>query len=266
MKARIYTMIVSLMLMAGTSFGTSSELLLTNTDGSSIYVMFDGEIFDPGSAPLELYEVTPGRHSIDVYRFIKDSRGFYTRYSELVYRGNITIGARERMVTKLTSDGRLLIVSRIKLQPVPVHYGNTTGHGKPGGGNSGHNSHGKSGGNSGYNSHGQGGGSHNSGYNGHHGSTVPTPQEFSLLLRAISDASFEQTKLAIAKEALGARGVTADQVYQIMMRFSFEATKLEFAKWAYLRTIDRYNYFMVHRAFSFDSSKQELTRYISMQG
>ena len=86
------------------------------------------------------------------------------------------------------------------------------------------------------------------------------------MLRTISDASFEQTKLAIAKEAVGARNVTADQVYQIMMRFSFEATKLEFAKWAYLRTIDRHNYFLVHRAFSFDSSKQELSRYISSLG
>ncbi len=248
MKATFYTLVIGLLMMGSKSFGMS-ELVLTNTEGSPFYVIFDGEIFDAEGAVLTLYQVSPGRHSLDVYRYIRDPRGFYTRYVELVFRGHIQIGNRMRVEARLREDGRLSVVRRVPL--APPHSGPRSGH----------NSHGSSGGSSGYNSsHGSGG---SGGHNAHHSPSVLSPQEFSSLLRAISDASFEQTRLMIAKEAIAPRHITSAQVAQIMRRFSFEATRLEFAKWAYTRTIDKQNYSQVHSALSFDSSRRELSRYIS---
>jgi hypothetical protein len=241
MKAKIYTLAISFLLLAGKAFG-NSELTITNLEGSSFYVIFDGEVIDPNSSVLFMVDVRPGNRSLDIYRTIRDARGYPTRYVELVYRGSFFIDNRMSIVTNLTADGRLLVVRKTPITPpAPA---------KPGKG-------------SGYNSHGSGKG--NSGYNNHGSNAAPVmnTHEFSGLMKMVRDASFEQTKLTIAKEGFAFKSPTADMVYQIMNLFSFEATKLEFAKWAYMRTFDRHNYYLVNRAFSFDASIRELSAYIN---
>jgi hypothetical protein len=47
-----------------------------------------------------------------------------------------------------------------------------------------------------------------------------------------------------------------------MTLFDFENTKLDFAKFAYDRTYDRANYYKVNDAFEFESSIEDLNRYI----
>ncbi|MBK9515283.1 MAG: DUF4476 domain-containing protein, partial [Flavobacteriales bacterium] len=44
--------------------------------------------------------------------------------------------------------------------------------------------------------------------------------------------------------------------------FSFEDSKLDFAKYAYDRTYDIGNYFKVNDAFTFESSMDELNEFI----
>jgi hypothetical protein len=59
--------------------------------------------------------------------------------------------------------------------------------------------------------------------------------------------------------------MTTAQVSQIMALFSFEDSKLDFAKFAYGRTYDLSNYFMVNNAFTFSSSVDELNDFIQSQ-
>lgn len=79
---------------------------------------------------------------------------------------------------------------------------------------------------------------------------------------AISNASFENTKLSTAKTILGTNFVTTDQVMEVCQLFSFENTKLTFAKFAYDRTIDQQNYYKVASVLSFDSNKKALNDFI----
>jgi hypothetical protein len=81
--------------------------------------------------------------------------------------------------------------------------------------------------------------------------------------RTIGNASFEDTKLSTAKSILSSNCVTTDQVMAICKMFSFEASKLDFAKFAYSKTTDRGNYFKVANVFSFDASKTELNEFIA---
>ena len=53
------------------------------------------------------------------------------------------------------------------------------------------------------------------------------------------------------------------QVKEIMLMFNFEETRLDFAKFAYGRTYDIGNYFVVNDAFTFESSIDELGDYIN---
>jgi hypothetical protein len=88
------------------------------------------------------------------------------------------------------------------------------------------------------------------------------PKDFEEAKATIKASSFDETKLSTAKEIISSNCLYADQVAQICKLFSFEDSKLDFAKYAYNHTIDRSNYFKVNNVFSFSSSKEELSNYI----
>lgn len=250
MKAKVYALAIGLMLIAGKS-PAMSEFMLTNLGESRIYVVFSGDLFYPERSGVEIFGIAPGRHRLDVYRYLRDSRGYHTKRAVLVYSGFVTFGIRERVTSQLTPDGRFSITGRIPLKLSSPYKSN-----------SGYNSHGY--GSNGYNSYGSGG--YSTGHNGYYGNAVFSAGELRDLLGVLREASFEQTRLLIAREAIASRVVTSEQVYMIMLAFTFESTKLEFARWAYSRTADKSSYYLVNRAFSFESSKRELARYISMNG
>ncbi len=103
--------------------------------------------------------------------------------------------------------------------------------------------------------------------------TPPPPAPVAMDMRTFSDAkksiagaSFEDTKLSTAKTIIGANYVSTNQVMEICRMFSFEDSKLAFAKFAYPYTVDQQNYFKVASVFSFDASKTDLNNFISSGG
>ena len=81
----------------------------------------------------------------------------------------------------------------------------------------------------------------------------------------ITNESFDETRLSTAKSIIASNCLTSEQVLEICKLFSFEGSRLDFAKSAYGKTVDPNNYFKVNNAFSFSSSKDELNKYISGQ-
>lgn len=101
------------------------------------------------------------------------------------------------------------------------------------------------------------------GYHGPIGCPMPmTPNDFMSFKQSVQSKDFENTKLTISKQVIQNNCLTADQVRETMVLFDFESTKLDFAKFAYDRTYDRGNYFKVNDAFEFESSVDDLNRYI----
>jgi hypothetical protein len=47
-----------------------------------------------------------------------------------------------------------------------------------------------------------------------------------------------------------------------MQQFSFESTRLDFARFAYAYVVDPQSYFMVNNAFAFSSSVDDLNRFL----
>ncbi len=80
--------------------------------------------------------------------------------------------------------------------------------------------------------------------------------------KTIEQSSFEDSKLSTAKSIAGSNCLSSDQVADICKLFSFEDSKLTFAKYAYKHTTDPKNYFKVNNVFSFDASKEELNKFI----
>ncbi|MFM2223809.1 MAG: hypothetical protein RJA07_11 [Bacteroidota bacterium] len=102
------------------------------------------------------------------------------------------------------------------------------------------------------------------GYNGPIGCPRPmNQQEFESAKQSIGTKTFEDSKLQIAKQIVGANCCTAAQVRSIMKLFTFEQSKLDFAKFAYKYTYDQKNYYKVNDAFEFESSISDLNTYLN---
>ena len=101
------------------------------------------------------------------------------------------------------------------------------------------------------------------GYSGPIGCPWPmNAKDLSDVRNSISDKSFEDSKLTMARQVAGANCLESAQVRDIMRLFTYESSKLEFAKLAYPRTHDIGNYYKVNDAFEFESSIDALTNYI----
>jgi hypothetical protein len=101
------------------------------------------------------------------------------------------------------------------------------------------------------------------GYSGPVGCSWPmNGTEFTDVQKSIESKSFEESKMTMAKQIGRDRCFTVDQVKGLMGLFSFEDSKLDFAKFAYDHTYDIGNYYKVNDAFTFESSIDELNDYL----
>jgi hypothetical protein len=87
--------------------------------------------------------------------------------------------------------------------------------------------------------------------------------DFNSALQTIKGQNFEDTKLRTAKQIVSANCLTATQIADICRVFNFEESKLDFAKAAYGNCTEPKNYFKVNNVFSFSTSVDDLTEYIS---
>ncbi|MEP7165158.1 MAG: DUF4476 domain-containing protein [Ferruginibacter sp.] len=88
-------------------------------------------------------------------------------------------------------------------------------------------------------------------------------RDFAAALKTIGNSNFEESKLTTAKSISTKNCLSSDQVVKICNLFSFEESKLVFAKHAYKHVTDQKNYFKVNDVFSFDSSKGELSKFVA---
>ncbi len=86
--------------------------------------------------------------------------------------------------------------------------------------------------------------------------------DFANAKKSVSGQSFEEGKLKVAKQVLNSNCMSCAQVKEIMAMFSFEETRLDWAKFAYGKTTDPQNYYQLNDGFSFSSSVDDLNEYI----
>ena len=90
------------------------------------------------------------------------------------------------------------------------------------------------------------------------GSVAMSNTNFTAAKQTITKQNFDDTKLTTAKQVLKSNCLTAAQIKEIMLLFTFEATRLDLAKMAHPRCVDKNNYFLLNDAFQFESSVEEL--------
>jgi hypothetical protein len=209
--------------------------------------------------------IEPGYHKLKVVRLMPTHPG-YPPMQEVVYKGWISIPPKSVVYASITHHHQFNVV---KVEP---HFcppaggcGNGWHHDGCDGfcGNGCDDEYGY-----GYNNGHEGNGW--SGGNGYENPGPPpvymgmSPVEFMQLKKSVESANFETSKLQVAKQALSHNEFTSAQVADLMTSFSFESTRLDFAKMAYSKVVDKKNYHVVNNSFSYSSSIQELTQYMAM--
>jgi hypothetical protein len=76
---------------------------------------------------------------------------------------------------------------------------------------------------------------------------------------------FENTRLSTAKQIIDRNYFTSRQVKELVLLFTFENNRLDIAKYAYSKTVDKGNYFIMNDAFSMNRNKEELNNFIREQ-
>lgn len=104
-------------------------------------------------------------------------------------------------------------------------------------------------------------GNGNTGWNGGRDYAVSS-RDFETLKYSLKKEWFENSRLTIAQMAIDKNRFTTQQVKELMQLFVFENNRLEIAKSAYRKTVDKENYYQVNDALFFTSKKKELADYI----
>lgn len=87
--------------------------------------------------------------------------------------------------------------------------------------------------------------------------------DFRDIVKMIDKQSFNNTRLSMARQTISARKCfSSQQILTLVKLMEFETTRMELAKFAYDYCIDREKYFLVTDAFEYESSKEELLKYI----
>ena len=99
----------------------------------------------------------------------------------------------------------------------------------------------------------------------YYGPSPITDADFSQGLSHLRSESFDSGKLRVAKQLIDGNYIYADQVAVLVKEFDFKGNEEEIAKYAYAKTYDQKNYYLIYAAFTYNSSKDELERWLDGQ-
>ncbi len=204
----------------------ASDLNLNLQYQSWFNVKLDNHIYESPVAQFQIGGIPAGNHNLEVVRL---DHGFYGPYTVpvTIYCGSIYLAPGTRTEALIDWYGNLRIINVIAMQPVwhPQLINPEC-------------------------------------------NSVPAPvhgmndANFDRLINTIDNLSFESSKIKVVKQALQHQKVTAFQVAELNRLMTFESTRLEIAKFAYHKTIDKQNYYIVNDTFTFESSIDDLNDFI----
>lgn len=89
------------------------------------------------------------------------------------------------------------------------------------------------------------------------------PRAFEQLKQSVLNENFDRDRLEVLTFAARTGNFTSRQVAELMNSMNFDSFKLQFAKEAYLNTVDKQNYYLVKDQLTFTSSRRQLMDFIS---
>jgi hypothetical protein len=277
---RIFTLFTSLFLTLALLAADRPKSMLTikSADQSDIRVIIDGRRFEPNDNYMRIRDMKPGYHSIKVYR--ERNFGIFTIFGQrydVVFNNSMFIKPFSNVMISIDRLGRAQVFEnnmggRRDWDDGDVRHDHDWDFGRGrNDGDYGDRDRGSNDRDSRWGQDNRGGGYGNGvGNNGDYGNSgsfgrTLSDIEFNNLLDNISRERSESNMMKSATQIIATNYFSAEQVKEMLQLFASEDNKLSLAELAYDKTVDQRNYFVVNDVFRFNSSKNELARYIRMK-
>jgi Domain of unknown function (DUF4476) len=242
----LFSSLFSLSLLA---YDGSRLSISTTSNNSDLKIEVDGRRFNMQDNSITLSNLNEGYHTVKIFKDRrKNGNGFgngngngfgFGRRQDVIYSNSIYLKRGFHSDITVNRFGKVFIDER-RMDSNDEWYNedeNDDYHDGNGNGNS--------------------NGDWDNGYG-----NVMSSREFESVKEQIRKEWFENNRLTSAKTIIDKNNFTAQQAKEMVLLFGFENNKLEIAKYAYRKTVDKQNYYVVNDAFAFSSSKDELARFI----
>ncbi|MDB5196130.1 MAG: hypothetical protein JWP88_500 [Flaviaesturariibacter sp.] len=236
----LFTLLLATSLASSAFAYDEGRLTVTFASSSNVQVLIDNRIYSQDDNSVVLNNVQPGQHTIQIYKASRNGRNYgkSNNRADLLYSSTVYIKPSYDVDVMINRFGKAFIDE----QAINARgRWDDRGYG---------------------NSNGSYGGYDKSGYSNNAGNQAMSDNEFNSLVQRIRSQWFGNGKMSIAKEAVGRSYFASGQVRQLLVLFSSDTDKLDLAKAAYRNTVDQRSYYQLYDVFQFQSSKDELDRYI----
>ncbi len=229
---KIFTLITSsLFSLSLLAFDGSRLSISAVTSSQELKVEVDGRSFSMKDNSITLSYLTEGYHQVKVYREAKRRNKSFGR-NVIIYSSSVMLKRGFHLDITINRFGKVLVDER-RMDINDEWYTDQDDY---------------------YDSD-------NEGWNNGNNNVMNT-REFESVKQTLRKEWFENNRLTSAKYIIEKSNFSSAQIKDMMLLFTFENNRLEIAKSAYRKTVDKHNYFLLEDALTFNSSKNELARFI----
>jgi Domain of unknown function (DUF4476) len=273
----IFTLLLSTVFSLASMAFDGTRLTVTSVSNNKMFVEIDGRRYSLDGNTVSINSIRPGTHTVRVLREMKRKAGWNfgngNRREETIYNIRVTFREGYHFDILVNRFGKVLIDERrIDLNDEwyndDDYYDRNNDRDKDWGDNTNNNGGNRDGRDYGNNDrdnrdnrdYGDDRNNDDPRYDNNY-SRAMSITDFAQARESLRREWFENTRLVTAKQIIDQNNFTGQQVKEMMLLFTFENNRLDIAKYAYGKTVDKGNYFVVNDAFTFNS-KEKLNEYI----
>ena len=269
----IFTLLLSTIFSIAAMAYDGTRLTVTSISNNKMFVEVDGRRYDLDGNTLSLTSIRPGTHNIRVLRELKRNTGrnFGNKREETIYNIKATFRNGYHFDILVNRFGKVLIDER-RIDPNDEWYNDDNYYDRnddrkrdntyDNGDDRDDKDYGNDDRDTRDNRDYEDDRNSNDPRNDNNYSRAMTNNDFTQAKESLRREWFENTRVETAKQIIDRNYFTSQQVKEIVLLFTFENNRLDIAKYAYGKTVDKGNYFMVNEAFTFNNNKEALKEYI----
>ena len=269
----IFTLLLSTIFSIAAMAYDGTRLTVTSISNNKMFVEVDGRRYNLNGNTFSLSNIRPGAHNIRVLRELKRKTGwnFGNKREETIYNIKATFRDGYHFDILVNRFGKVMIDER-RIDPNDDWYNdddsydrnddrnrdrdNTYDNGDKRDDRDYGNDEGDARDNRDYDD------DRNSDDPRNNNSRAMTNNDFAQAKESLRREWFENSRVETAKQIIDRNSFTSQQVKEMVLLFTFENNRLDIAKYAYGKTVDKGNYFMLNDAFTFNNNKEALKEYI----
>lgn len=211
----------------------SASLSVSAAGNQNLLVVIGNSPFSSGRGEVSITNLAPGIHSVKVYRQRHGgNRGRMgsTSQADLLYASSVALRPMSHIDIRIDRFGQVNVRERTNARrgmPGNHHFGRDGRYPEY----------------------------------GYYREPI-NARDFHAMLFHLGQERIEMRRVELARQIFNDNYFTSEQVRSLLSHFSFDQHKLDLAKYAYGRTIDVNNYYIVSHVLSFESNKRSLENYI----